>query len=1271
MAITLVATSPVVYGNNFGVTPAYPAGIQAGDLIVYNQGLKGSWSNWAAPAGWCFMGQVQAGAGSQGNDTGPVLTSCMVRIADGTESGNAPSLLTGGSPNVLWGVLHVYRKAAGSEWDIMSMPWGSDPATGAQWQTEHFQAYKYVEPSGGSGSLYVGVGGTNDFARAGDFAAGDTVHYAGTTATDIGAGTAFSNFAMSGNGVAAGPFTKTGEYYTSTGQDIGGFTCYGPVTAPNTGWTLNASQQPVYLVGNRPLFTASIGGTTTNQAGSGVVLRLRELTPGPAPTGVTASTGQLEQVTVTWLTEPTAVKYHVYRDLVLIATVDAPTTEWVDTEAAGVVPLTNYSYTVRAEQANTARSPHSTAVLGQSAIGLPINLVVEPRTTGALTLEWTNKTAYAASYRIVRDGITIHTTAVQPQTGKSSYVDTGRTQDVVHSYEVYVRLGATEGATPATRQAAAAKVKVCRPLTASGSYPNNGRVTWTNSATETLAQQLQQHPSLAPIDLNRYVQIAHPAAIYSETSIYFDLQAPWWKPEVLAAPGAVNPMDDDYFQGVIWKKPVKLGFYVTGYDFASAEGSPYYSYFKVWGGGDSYFGPSDGAIVANLRRQYTLNNGSTWLLLDRPELQGQWVEVEYDWSNRAAVKALNEDWTVQDYESNPLYAREWRGWSRPDQPDYSPDYLNSWGEGARAGVILSTGTVAQTVRIHAVTMTFAVGIGPEPPDDLEVVGLSAHSQYIVRFTPVHPQGDAEGAGVMQYGFVGGEQYHPGKSERPTAAQLAAGKYDYFSSTPYELEGYVPARDENGRQYHSTPTGVTVGDLAHRKLAMVVISAIGTGQQHGPRSDLLIPEGPGVIPDPTDFKVWPKAGELGSGGGLMTFLLHNSGPIVPFRVERDDALGQLATIGQTYGGFGAASVANSPKQPDTGALVPFTPGVPVKLRAQVDTSLWPQAPAHVLRNGEAYTGDQRGDVWWWGGAAGNDPAAATQIAVWQRCERLAPIQDITITGRHQDASNVAITTLGQAFPHVDENLDDHFTTAVLNDGAHVMQVVNSTYTAAARYEALLAPLAVAGYEPRDAYIVASLAIQGDTTEPGMVNSSHLITLLQGTTVIKAMTKAEMMARGWRNVQNGFGGNIFVYRLTDAERALITDWSNLRLRVDTSRALSNWNVATTINSFDLRVGMAPVGYVAPPTLAKTSSDAPVVTEVALLRESLPGKLPPDAIASSSGTTGVLGYVQDDPDNPDALWLDAAGQPDVRFTFPLPPKPLHPDGANAFRLRLRPDT
>lgn len=246
-AIIYLGAGTIAYGTT-PLTPWYPPGIVAGDLLVLIVGMKpttaGSGnSSVTTPAGWTALGSIYGTTGNLGADTGPTNLFTFYRTAAGTETGTLSVTTTGA--NSAWA--QIYRFSGNTSWSVAQ-------ATG--------------EDTIGDAAVSITFT-SNPGVQQGDFILG-----AMCIPTDVSTPTQFSAEAFSQTGVTFGTVTEISEPDSLIGNDIGGFVVWSYVTSGTA-------------TGN-PTMTATAGGTTTNVYGPGVFIRIRETNP-PIPGNVTVS----------------------------------------------------------------------------------------------------------------------------------------------------------------------------------------------------------------------------------------------------------------------------------------------------------------------------------------------------------------------------------------------------------------------------------------------------------------------------------------------------------------------------------------------------------------------------------------------------------------------------------------------------------------------------------------------------------------------------------------------------------------------------------------------------------------------------------------------------------------------------------------------------------------------------------------------------------------------------------------------------------------------
>ncbi|MBK6766460.1 MAG: fibronectin type III domain-containing protein [bacterium] len=154
----------------------------------------------------------------------------------------------------------------------------------------------------------------------------------------------------------------------------------------------------------------------------------RLLGPNP-PSGVTATDGSCDNITVTWLAAAGDVtEYRVYRDGTLAGTVPVGTLEYVDVPASGT-----YDYTVTAFSTNCGETAPSLADEGTRlpTMGQLVMISASADSCGGILVTWA---AYpgATSYRLYREGNAGVLAEINAPT--TMFFDNSVLEGVAHSY---------------------------------------------------------------------------------------------------------------------------------------------------------------------------------------------------------------------------------------------------------------------------------------------------------------------------------------------------------------------------------------------------------------------------------------------------------------------------------------------------------------------------------------------------------------------------------------------------------------------------------------------------------------------------------------------------------------------------------------------------------------------------------------------------------------------------------------------------------------------
>jgi hypothetical protein len=218
------------------ISPSYPSGVTAGDLLLLLIGMKPSVANNGSvttPTGWTVLGNsgFQGGYNNTiGADTGNTAIFCFSRTADGTETGPITVSLT--NNNVSWAQILRLTVDSGS-WNL-SFNSGGD-ATGG------------TTVSASVGSMTI--------------SAGDMVITAMCIPTDTATPAQFTAEDLTGTGATFGTWTEHGEYDTALNNDIGGWLAFATASGAGSG------------VGT---VTATASGTTTNVRGPVIAITIHE-----------------------------------------------------------------------------------------------------------------------------------------------------------------------------------------------------------------------------------------------------------------------------------------------------------------------------------------------------------------------------------------------------------------------------------------------------------------------------------------------------------------------------------------------------------------------------------------------------------------------------------------------------------------------------------------------------------------------------------------------------------------------------------------------------------------------------------------------------------------------------------------------------------------------------------------------------------------------------------------------------------------------------------
>lgn len=233
------------------VSPAYPAGILATDVVLLITGQKPSTANSGTvttPSGWTLRDEL-TGAGGYGTTIGADTGNTNLRVYSWNtpvagQTGVQP--VTVANNNICWAFMVRIPTGGGAK------SYGS--ADGQRTTTP-------TSP--------MSIALTNG-ATATDFQTGDLAIWAMCIPTDVTTPTQFSAQSITATGATFGTATEFNEPDSGTGNDIGGYSAWASVSSGSST--------------TAPTVTVTLTGTLTNVRGPVVLLRVRE---GAAPQTLT------------------------------------------------------------------------------------------------------------------------------------------------------------------------------------------------------------------------------------------------------------------------------------------------------------------------------------------------------------------------------------------------------------------------------------------------------------------------------------------------------------------------------------------------------------------------------------------------------------------------------------------------------------------------------------------------------------------------------------------------------------------------------------------------------------------------------------------------------------------------------------------------------------------------------------------------------------------------------------------------------------------------
>lgn len=269
MALGTPIAAAASYSANNGnsVSPAYPSGILATDVVVLFVGQKPSTANSGTvttPTGWTLRDSLTAAGGygaTLGADTGN--TNLFVYTWDNPVAGQTGNLtVTIGTNNISWAF--IVRIPTGGNVEVFGSADGS----------------RTTAPTSGTPYTVALTNGT----PATNLKAGDLAIWAMCIPTDVLGGAGFSAHTISATGTTFGTVSELNEPSSGTGNDIGGYSAWVAATAGSSTVA--------------PTIGATATGTVTNVRGPIVLIRIRELPFINAEAGSFTYTGQTITETV-------------------------------------------------------------------------------------------------------------------------------------------------------------------------------------------------------------------------------------------------------------------------------------------------------------------------------------------------------------------------------------------------------------------------------------------------------------------------------------------------------------------------------------------------------------------------------------------------------------------------------------------------------------------------------------------------------------------------------------------------------------------------------------------------------------------------------------------------------------------------------------------------------------------------------------------------------------------------------------------------------------
>lgn len=201
MSVSLGAKGAIAYWSSGTIDVPYPAGVEAGDLLVLQIGFKEAIGAIRQPRGWSEVAEVFTTFGTVGPDTGPSRISTFVKRALGNESGFQDINLA--SANASWAQITRWISSTG-EFYVETVV-GQNAVDNAIFSAELTPISR----------IPLGWLRPGDVVMAGATANTDTVNW--------------SAHSISSPGLTFGAVTELDEYATTSGNNLGGATWYAHV----------------------------------------------------------------------------------------------------------------------------------------------------------------------------------------------------------------------------------------------------------------------------------------------------------------------------------------------------------------------------------------------------------------------------------------------------------------------------------------------------------------------------------------------------------------------------------------------------------------------------------------------------------------------------------------------------------------------------------------------------------------------------------------------------------------------------------------------------------------------------------------------------------------------------------------------------------------------------------------------------------------------------------------------------------------------------------